>query len=104
MDDRERQIYQDKILIGELAKGFLREPLARYLVSKAHEEIEAVVDEFQYLEPQDTKKIINLQVRVRSVLGTLQWLNEAVKDGANALDEYMQRKEIENEEKEGNTP
>ena len=100
MDDREREIYQDKIVIGELAKTFLREPLADHLLKQAHGEIEIALDEFLDLDPRDAKAVTQLQVRVKVALAALQWMNEAVIEGAKALDEYVQRKETDKEQME----
>lgn len=100
MNEREKELYQDKIYLGELAKRFLDKDLARLIVTKAHEEIEAAIDEFLNLDPHDYKRVTDIQVRIRTALSGPQWLNEAVTEGAKALDEYMQRKDTEKEQQE----
>jgi hypothetical protein len=100
MDERERAIYQNKIVVGELAKRFLEKELADYLIRKAHEDVEAAISQFLDLDPHDAKAITLLQVKVKTALAALQWMNEAIDEGAKALDEYMQRKEIEKDERQ----
>lgn len=97
MEDREKELYQEKIVIGELAKEFLRKPLADHLINRAHADVEVALSGFIDLDPHDTKAVTDLQVKIKTALGVLQWLNEAITEGARALDEYIQRKEIEKE-------
>lgn len=103
MDEREREIYQDKIIVGELAREFIEKELADYLVRKAHQDVEAALSAFLDVDPHHARAITELQVKIKTALAALQWMNEAIIEGAKALDEYMQRKEIEKDEqsKEG---
>lgn len=103
MDEREREIYQNKIVVGELARQFLEKELANHLVRKAHEDVEVALSELLDLDPHEARAVTQVQMKIRTALTAIQWLNEAIIEGAKALDEYMQRKDIEKDEqsKEG---
>ena len=99
MEDSEREYYHQKIFLGEKTKEFLSNELGKFLLQKAQEEIDQVIDDFQYVDPHDIKVITQLQTRLRTALSVPQWLEQAISEGRQALDEYITRKEIEKEEK-----
>jgi len=98
LTDHELGYYHAKISIGEEARRFLGERVGKYLLQKAQQDVDAVVDDFQSIDPTDTKAVIALQIRLKAALSVPQWLEEAVSEGANALNEYLERKELDKEE------
>lgn len=102
MDDRELDWYHERISLGERVKKILGSEVGLFICRKAREEVEAAIDEFLAVNPKDEEKIAAIQVRVKSALAVPQWLDHAVIDSDNAVTEYLQRKEIEKEEKEIN--
>lgn len=101
MDEREKRVYTEKIIAGEDANTFLGKDLAKYLIKKSDEDVDAAFQRFLTLDPHDFKAVTECQVAARSAMGAIEWLKDAVTDGARALDEYTQRRELEKTEGEG---
>ena len=101
MNNQDREIYQDKIFLGEKAREVLGGPIGSLIVSKAHEDVEAALDDLLYIDPHDASKVTNIQVRIRAALAAPQWLNDAIIAGSTALSEYMQLNDMEKLKEEG---
>ena len=101
INDNELSSYRSRIVLGEKAKQILGGEVGRYIITKAQEEVDAVVEFLQSVDPTDVKSIITLQVKLNAALAVPQWLNQAIDEAEIALSEYMDRKEIDKQEQEG---
>ena len=70
---------------GEAAKIFLNSDMGKYIVDKATEEIDEAVAGLIDADPFDTKKITELQLKIRSAQGAITWLGESITEGNHAI-------------------
>jgi len=101
ISDNEREHYHRLIDLGKEIRGLFGEPIGQYLMRKAQEQVDAVIDAFQDADPTDVRVITRLQVELRSALSVPQWLSQALNEGQDAELEYSELREMEREEKGG---
>jgi len=101
ISDAELDYYHAKISLGDKARHLLGSDLGQYLLRKAQQEVDAVINAFQAVDPTDSKEIIRLQVQLKTAISVPQWLTDAIDESSMALEEYTQRKEIDRQQEKG---
>lgn len=73
-----------QIFLGRKADEFFRSELGGYVIGASSQDVAAAEAELRTVDPHDSKKIMELQNRVRTAEQALLWLNEALIAGRNA--------------------
>lgn len=93
VDDREREYFAQASL-GEDVRGFLVSPVGRYLHGCAQQEVDALRDELEKVNPDSfwgKRKLRKLQQRAAAARYFMTWCAEAIQTGEMAyrqLEEY----------------
>jgi hypothetical protein len=69
------------ISFGQEVEAFMKSPIGRYIVACAARDIEQARDEFQNVDPHDTKAIVAAQIRAKVPAAVMAWLGHAVQSG-----------------------
>jgi hypothetical protein len=101
VDDRERQMFAEASL-GIEAQEFLRSPVGAYLHGCAKQEYESAKEELLHLAPArwgwQSKRVqlkaLKLQMRAENAHNFMQWMAEAIQQGALA-EQSLEQDEIE---------
>jgi hypothetical protein len=76
--------------VGMDAEAFKNTPLGQWMINKAKEERQGIVEALILADPTDTKTIADLQGKA-VLLGLFEeWLNQAITDGIEALQYFKQ--------------
>ena len=70
--------------IGASAEQFFKTDLGRYLLGVSKQESTEYVNELKDVNPLDTKSIMDLQIKIKSVELAIIWLKEAILAGEQA--------------------
>lgn len=79
--------------LGEEARKFIASDLGRCLLGMSEQEVLAVHEELEKVDPTEIEKIRALQARIRHARNFGAWLSELVSRGEEALKVYQQQKE-----------
>jgi hypothetical protein len=83
MDD-EQTLYAD-CMLGRDAEDFFKSEIGRYVLARADEVIQEATGKLKVIPAQETDKIRNLQLLIAKAEGAIQWLNEQIYAGKQAL-------------------
>ena len=86
MDREERQLYAEAVL-GKDAEQFFKTELGQYVLGRSMQDSEEVTAELKVTPPEDTNKVRELQNLIQVCEKTLVWLNEAIIEGRQALEQ-----------------
>lgn len=76
--------------VGMDAEAFKNTPLGRWMIDKAKEDRQRIVEELILADPTDNKAVADLQGKA-VLLGLFEeWLNQAITDGIEALQYFKQ--------------
>ncbi|MEN6440936.1 MAG: hypothetical protein ABFD97_20390 [Syntrophobacter sp.] len=67
------------------AERFFATPIGRYIVGVSDQEVQAALDELKKVDPEDTKKIRELQNRIAVAEGAIVWMAETMANGRQVL-------------------
>ena len=90
--DRESKILYEAALLGEDATEFLESPLGKEIKREALEEIDEAQEEFIDADPEDAKKMRELQARIREPQKAIGWLIKRIIRGKEALQQLEEMK------------
>lgn len=79
--------------LGEEARKFLESDVGKVLLGLAEQEAKLAQEDLGEIDPTDTKKIMELQNRIRCSKWFQQWLIELVSDGNQAMSIFQQELE-----------
>ena len=83
-DDNDRLLYARAVL-GEVADGFLKSDIGRYVINRSRAEIKDIIPQLKEADPADAKAIQDLQTRWKVAEKAVIWLYEAIHAGKQAL-------------------
>jgi len=75
-----------EILIGDDADSFFKSDLGQYVVAKAQQVCDDALTELRTVDPENTKKIRELQNQIYIAEGALSWLQEILITGRQTLE------------------
>lgn len=76
---------QAEVIIGKDAEQFFKTDLGKYVLGCAQQDIDRATQELMQADPNDAKEIIRLQNQANVAQTAIQWLNDAIIIGRNAL-------------------
>ena len=79
--------------LGEQAKKFLESDLGQCLIGISKQEIELAREKLDSVDPEDAKKIRDIQNDIKVAKYFEQWLVELLSKGENALQIFIQQRE-----------
>lgn len=77
-------------IFGESVRQFLRTPIGEYLMSRAKDQAEDALSLLAEADPEDPKKIRDLQNKIRVADSITDWLSEAIRMGDQALQQLRE--------------
>jgi len=80
----EMQEHLSVVKFGIEVEMFLQTPIGKYLVGRAHEELDAARDALELVNAVDIQEVRQLQVKAYMARSFDKWLAEAVQEGWNA--------------------
>jgi len=80
------KLQQMEILLGDDADSFFKSDLGQYVVAKAQQVCDDALVGLRIVDPEDTKKIRELQNQISIAEGTLGWLQEMLITGRQTLE------------------
>ena len=83
-DENERLLYARAVL-GEVADGFLKSDIGRYVIHRSLDETKEIILQFKAVDPNDAQAVQALQLKWRVAEQALVWIYEAVHAGKQAL-------------------
>ena len=84
--DEQREIdqFRENAQIGREAEAFKASGLGQYVLTKAHEQRQQLIDALLLADPHEWKTVQDLQIKIVA-LGTFEnWLDQAIQDGLYA--------------------
>ena len=82
--------FRETAHIGMDAEAFKNTPLGRWMIDKAKEDRQGIVEELILTDPTDAKTVADLQGKA-VLLGLFEeWLNQAIADGIEELQYFKQ--------------
>lgn len=84
MDNEDIQRHADAIL-GEAAHEWWNSDLGKYIIGRSFQETERIRTELGSVDPEDSKKIRELQNAIKIAEKALIWMNEQIETGREAL-------------------
>jgi microcompartment protein CcmL/EutN len=93
MDEKET-LYAECIL-GKDAEDFFKSDIGRYVLARSNEEVEEAVEQLKVTPADQVAEIRDLQLTISKAEGAVQWLNEQIIAGNQAL---QQLENIEDQE------
>lgn len=93
MEDEE-QIYPDhpeRIALAHDAKEFISSAIGQYMLDRAARDAGDAAKELCDVDPNDTKRIIELQGQARILKNFNKWLDEIINTGAAEYAEYLRK-------------
>jgi TPP-dependent trihydroxycyclohexane-1,2-dione (THcHDO) dehydratase len=82
-----------RIALGFEAEEFLRSRLGIYIQERAEMEIDAIKDELVEVDPDNQRKIKELQNRIKRYQNFDGWLKEVIESGNASYEEYQMESE-----------
>ena len=76
----------EQAVLGEQVQSFLASDVGRYMVARANIQKQDAMDELAVADPDDPKKIRSIQNKIKLADSILDWLNDAVVRGLQAID------------------
>lgn len=89
-------LYKERIL-GLDAEQFFKTDLGHYVLDRSLTESEELTAELKKADPEDSKKIRDLQNRIQTAEKTLIWLHEAIERGREAIQQLETKDELTEE-------
>ena len=80
-------------ILGDEARRFLDGDLGKYMRGVAEQEIQEAILELEDADPEDKKKIREIQNKIWRARNFTGWLNELVQRGEEALRAFQQQKQ-----------
>lgn len=81
MSDQEVRGLMETAGFGIEVEAFLNSPIGRYLVRRAHQEVDEAVEGLKKADPTDVRRITELQNLIHRAESFDSWLAEAVQEG-----------------------
>lgn len=85
MSGEEKQL-EGMVGFGAQTEQFLKSDIGRYLLERSKEQVDAAVEELKRVDPEEAKKIRELQNTIARNEGVEQWLGEIIQAGWDARD------------------
>jgi hypothetical protein len=95
MDD-EQTLYAECIL-GKDAEDFFKTDIGRYVLARSREEVDEAILELKATPAHDVAEIRNLQLTIAKAEGAVEWLNEQIIAGKQALQQLENIEDQNNE-------
>ena len=75
---------------GETTRQFLESEVGRYLKGRAEAEALEYTEQLKTVDPDDAKKIRDLQNGIYRAESVVQWLIEAIEEGDEAINTFIE--------------
>ena len=75
----------ETILLGDDAEVFFKSDLGQYVLQSAIEEVDAALEQLKEVNPEDVKKVRELQNRIKIAEAAPRWLRDAIHSGRQIL-------------------
>lgn len=92
MDDRDTREFMEQVKFGIEVEAFLTGKIGKYLLERAHAEIDQAVEELKRVNARDTAAVVKLQNQIWRAESIDGWLAEKVQEGWNA-EEHLRSQE-----------
>ena len=81
---QETEALERTIVFAEEVKAFLKGPIGQYLLDRSKEEVEAAVQQLKDVDPEDAKRIRQLQSVIHRNENVELWLGEIIQGAMDA--------------------
>jgi len=82
---------------GQEAEGFWSSALGKYVIGCSLQESEKATAELKHADPEDVKKIRELQTKIQVAEKSLVWLGEAIQAGRAAKQQFEIEEDMQEE-------
>ena len=95
MDAETREQYANKIL-GENIDKWWNSDIGQYVLGRSLDKTERLTAELRTVDPEDSKRIRDIQFNIRVAEQALVWLNEQIHAGQQALNLLDMEDDLDN--------
>lgn len=74
----------DALILGAEAHGFLSSDMGRYVIRRSKGEVDIATEQLIECDPEDAKKIRELQSKIAIATAAIGWLSDALHDAYSA--------------------
>lgn len=71
--------------LHEEARRFFNTQIGKYVLGASDQEVQAALEELKKADPEDAKKIRELQTKIAVAEGAILWMGEAIANGRQVL-------------------
>lgn len=83
-EQRDIDLFRENLQIGREAEAFKTSALGQYVLTKANEQRQQLIEALLLADPHEWKTVQDLQIKIVA-LGTFEgWLDQAIQDGLYA--------------------
>ena len=91
----EKETLYAECVLGKDAEDFFKSDIGRYVLARSQEVVEEALVKLKTTSANEMAQIRNLQLAIAKAEGAIQWLNEQINAGTQAL---QQLENIEDQE------
>ena len=81
----EKETLYAECVLGKDAEDFFKSDIGRYVLARSQEEVDEAVKLLKVIPANEMAKIRNLQLHIAMAEGAIQWLNEQISAGVQAM-------------------
>ena len=81
----EKETLYAECVLGKDAEDFFKSDIGRYVLARSREEVDEAVKLLKVIPANEMAKIRNAQLQIAKAEGTIEWLNEQISAGVQAM-------------------